>query len=128
MVVKDFQATSGAGCVRFGEGPEVTPHVHSNLSRFQRWAKRLMGAETIQKKTEITVETDRLLVIRRRQLVRAWCEECGSEVDTLSLDEAASMTGTSSALSRKTWMAAWHLCEGADGAPRICLESLLKSM
>jgi hypothetical protein len=102
--------------------------VESNLSRFQRWAKRLAGVETTHKKTEITVETDRVLVIRRRQLVRAWCEECGVEVDTLSLDEAASMTGTTSTLSRDTWMAAWHACEGSDGSPRICLESLLKSM
>jgi hypothetical protein len=114
--------------MRFGEGPEVRPHVESNLSRFQRWAKRLVGAETTHKKREITVESDRVLVIRRHRLARAWCEECGVEVDTLSLDEAASMTGTSSTLSRDMWMAAWHLCEGSDGTPRICLESLLKSM
>ena len=100
----------------------------SNLSRFQRWAKRLIGPEITHKKTEITVETGRVLIIRRRGMTRAWCEACAAEVDTVSLDEIAEINGVPAALSLETLSRSWHYCEDADGAPRICLESLLKSM
>lgn len=45
---------------------------------------------TTQSRTEITVETDRVLIIRRS--VRAWCRQCGREVDMLSLGEAEALT------------------------------------
>ncbi len=34
-----------------------------------------------QKRTEITIETDQLLIIRRRHSTRLWCHECGREAD-----------------------------------------------
>jgi len=36
---------------------------------------------TAHEKTEITIETDQILIIRRRRSVRFWCQECGSPVD-----------------------------------------------
>jgi hypothetical protein len=128
-LLKDFQATSAAGCERFQGRPGGTPHVAGNLSRFQRWAKRLVGAKTTQKQTEVTVETDRVLIIRRRLTKRGWCRDCGCEVDMVELSEVQALTNRSQlelrdgSLSKK-----WHFSEDLDGAPLVCLESLLKSL
>jgi hypothetical protein len=109
-------------------GTKAEPNVASTLSRFRRWAKRLLGPQAEHKKTEITIETDRILIIRRRRSTRAWCPECGGEVDMVGLAEAEAITGTmqpmlqDSAESRE-----WHLAKGQGGTPLICLESLRKS-
>ncbi|MGO9088226.1 MAG: hypothetical protein ACLQBK_23680 [Candidatus Sulfotelmatobacter sp.] len=103
--------------------------MESTLSRFRRWAKRLVGAETTQRKTEVTVETDRITIIRRRDVIRGWCQECACEVEMVSLEDPGAITGTSPALLRGgPESRAWHLCQGADGALLVCLDSLLKSL
>jgi hypothetical protein len=35
-----------------------------------------------KRRTEITVETERLLVAHRRRTTRVWCVRCGLEVET----------------------------------------------
>lgn len=103
--------------------------MESTLSRFQRWAKRLVGAETALKRTEITMETDRVLIIRRRSAIRGWCPKCACEADMLSLEEAAAIVGTSpTTLRDDPRYQAWHFCESLEGTNLICLESMLKSM
>jgi hypothetical protein len=103
--------------------------VESTLSRFQRWAKRLVGAESAKKRTEITVETDRVLIIRRRRVIRGWCLECGGEVDFVTLEDAGAIAKMSPPALRCSPQAqALHFNEGHDGAPLVCLESLLKSL
>jgi hypothetical protein len=103
--------------------------VESNLSRFRRWAKRLVGAETTHRKTEVTVETDRILIIRRQNVIRGWCQDCAGEADWVSLEEAGAIAGTSPATLRDHPQSqAWHFCEAPDGALLVCLASLLKSM
>ena len=47
---------------------------------------------TVHRRTEITVETERVLIIRQHRSVRAWCQECGCQVDTVSLEEAEALT------------------------------------
>jgi hypothetical protein len=37
---------------------------------------------------EVTIETNQVLVIQRRQVTRRWCSESGSESDFAGLDEA----------------------------------------
>jgi hypothetical protein len=103
-------------------------NVPRNLSRFRRWAKGLVEAVTVYKKTEITIQTDRLLIIRRRRSTPVWCRECGREVEMVEFSQAAAITGKSQALqpdSAKSY--GWHVCEDQNGLPLICLESLLKS-
>jgi len=34
---------------------------------------------TAHRRTEVTVETDRVLIIQRRRVIRTWCQECGGE-------------------------------------------------
>jgi hypothetical protein len=45
-------------------------------------------------RTEVTIETDTLVIIRRgADTVHAWCERCGAESVMLTLRAAASLAG-----------------------------------
>jgi hypothetical protein len=43
---------------------------------------------TVHQRTEITIETDHVVVVRRRSSRRGWCSECGQEVEIVGLSEA----------------------------------------
>ena len=47
---------------------------------------------TVHRRTEITVETERVLIIRQHRSVRAWCQECGCQVEIVSQGEAEALT------------------------------------
>jgi len=112
-------------------GPE-SPNVASNLSRFRRWAKMVGwngGEMPVHKRTEITVETDRLLVIRRYRITRARCPACGSVVDMVDLADVYMPGGKNGwALVDHASAQGWHLAHAPDGSGLVCLDSLLKSM
>jgi hypothetical protein len=56
------------------------------------------------KRTEITIDTRRTMVIRRRPiLILGWCEECMAEVRMIRPDEAARLINVSSRLIYQ-WM------------------------
>ncbi len=101
----------------------------NNLARFWRWTKDVAGTITVQKRTEITIETEQVVVVRKHQRpVRSWCQECGCEVDMIDLKEAEALTGAPQAmLSSGGADQRWHWSQAEDGSPLICLESLLKS-
>jgi hypothetical protein len=81
------------------------------------------------KRTEITVEADRVLIIRWRRSNKAWCPRCGREVDWVGLEEAETVTGMSGRALRDSARARiWHEAESSDGVELIRLESLLKSI
>jgi hypothetical protein len=80
-------------------------------------------------KTEVTVETDRVLIIRRRLTKRGWCRECACEVDMVELSEVQALTNKSQLeLHDGSLSQSWHFSEDVDGSPLVCLESLLKSL
>jgi hypothetical protein len=82
---------------------------------------------TADKRTEITIETERILIIRRRRSVRAWCRECGCEAEMVSLGEAEARTEESEEEFRK--FAPSHKChfsENREGICLVCLERLRK--
>jgi hypothetical protein len=84
---------------------------------------------TVHKRTEVTVETDRVLIIRRRHSTRVWCGECAREVDMVGLADASVLTGiTQQGMRHGAQARKWHFSEGQDGTPLICLESLLQSL
>jgi hypothetical protein len=88
-----------------------------------------VGADAAHKRTEVTIETDRITIIRRRDVIRGWCQECACEVDMVNLEEAGAILGAlPTALRDIPQSHAWHFCEGLEGTTVICLESLLKSM
>ena len=86
-------------------------------------------ATTVSKRTQITIETSRVLIIRRARSARAQCQECAREVDVVGLEEAGVLTGmTQPALRENVETRKWHFSESSEGALLICLDSLLKSM
>ena len=102
--------------------PKAEPNLGWNVSRLLRWAKRLVAAIAPPRRIAITIETNRVVIIRRRRVTRVWCPECGCEVNMVGLGEAEALTGESGrdcAQARR-----WHLCEAQDGTRLVCLESL----
>jgi hypothetical protein len=110
---------------------------------FRRWAKVSERAATAYKRTEITLETDRIWIVRNAHAKRGWCTECGREVDMVSLTEGEALSrpptseprGTASLPPRTARpmlpgcgeQSGWHWSQASDGSPLICLESVLKS-
>ena len=81
-----------------------------------------------RKKTEVTVERDQILVIKRldNREPRS-CSECGELARMVSVDEAASIAGsTARAIYRQVETGQIHFSETTDGLLLICLNSLLK--
>ena len=82
---------------------------------------------TAHERTEITVETDRILIIRRNRVLRVWCPKCGCEVEMVGAGEVEEFTGmTGQALRDWAQARGGHFSEGQGGTRLICLDSLLK--
>jgi hypothetical protein len=110
-------------------GAEAELNVASNLSRFRDWAKRLAGAIFGPQRMEITIQTDRLVRIRGGRSMRAWCHQCGREVEMVALCQAAALVGgREPALPDSVQSHGWHISGEQNGSPLVCLESVLKSM
>jgi len=78
------------------------------------------------RKTEITFETERLLIFSRRPAAREdWCEGCGREALWLPAEEAARAAGVSlRELCRMVEARRLHFAETEGGALFICFDSL----
>jgi hypothetical protein len=88
-----------------------------------------MGAAPAYKRTEVTIETERVVTIRRKLSLRAWCRECGRVVDAIGVEEAGALTGPQAAkLTDQAGAGGWHVCEGWEGEMLICLDSVLKAL
>ena len=79
------------------------------------------------RQTKITIETDSLLVLRGRSSLRAWCSDCVSEVEMIPLDGVGVISNLTP-LEVEAWIQSedLHHATAADGAPLICLNSMLK--
>lgn len=78
------------------------------------------------KRTQITVETDQITIIRRRGCSRHWCAECRRETDMVDLAQASVLKGMPQPLLLEGIRARkWHVTEATDGSPLICLDSFL---
>ena len=81
-----------------------------------------------KRRIEITVETDREWLIRRRSGSRpVWCAECSQESEMVSAIEAAWLAGVDSNTIYK-WAGAGsvHFTETSERLLLICLNSLPK--
>ena len=80
----------------------------------------------MKKRMKVTLETNRLLVIARRGPARrAWCADCGAQVQMLWPEEAAALAGVSSRTVYALVEAGQlHFTETADGWLLICPNSL----
>ena len=79
-----------------------------------------------RKRTEITIETDRLVVLRGRKVsIVSWCRECRQQIKMVTVDEAAIIGGVSPrAIYRSIEAREIHFLERADGLLLICPRSL----
>lgn len=75
---------------------------------------------------KITIERERLLVIRRRKEAEVWCEGCKAPRKMVEAREAAVILGISArTIFRRVEAGQLHFTETPDGAVLICLDSLL---
>ena len=82
-----------------------------------------MAAKT---KTQITIETDRMFIIRRRRaFIQAWCAVCSEVVRMAPPEDAAGRAGMSSReIYRAVEAGRVHFLETAEGLLLVCLSSL----
>jgi hypothetical protein len=80
----------------------------------------------MKKRTEITIETERLLVVsQRRGRTVLWCSDCDKKVPMLTVDEAARGAGTTPAVIFELVEAGkLHFAVGLKGQHFVCLNSL----
>lgn len=79
-----------------------------------------------KRRTEVTIETHRVLMIRgRRRYEVIWCEACGKQAEMVSADEAAIVACVSARVIYR-WVETdrLHFAETAEGLVLVCLNSL----
>lgn len=77
-----------------------------------------------REKTEITIETESVLVVRHRHAARRWCGACGHETDFVPFEcELNLPQGLAGGGQAKL-----HLGDGEDGKRLVCMESFLKAV
>jgi len=78
---------------------------------------------TAQRGTRITIETERVLLLIRRQTSRGWCERCGQEVDLVGIGPVGNvLDGIPLEGKSETQL---HLERAKEGLA-VCLKSLLE--
>ena len=82
------------------------------------------------KRTEITVETHRVQVIRRaRRVEQAWCAACADMVRMVTPEEAAAVTGVSTrTIYCRVEADQLHFTETPEGRLRVCFNSTLNAL
>ena len=79
----------------------------------------------MKKRMEITVETDRVMLVNSRKSPVIWCEACAASVRMLTVDEAAALAGASSrSVYRRVEAGQLHFAETVEGRLFICSNSL----
>jgi hypothetical protein len=83
-----------------------------------------------RKRTEITVETHEVLIIRKGDpSVRAWCSDCNAEARMIPLDEAVGLAGVSiSGILQMAAAGEVHWLQAGTCTPLICLRSLVERL
>jgi hypothetical protein len=80
-----------------------------------------------QRKIEITIQTDRRVVIYATGLGGTWCRQCGTEREFVTL-QTASQLAESMMLDvvNGSLPPDLHMAPSPDGSPRVCLKSLMQ--
>jgi hypothetical protein len=82
---------------------------------------------TKKRKTSISIETRRVLWLRKQRNCKLWCPECGEETSMLNIDDTARQAHIS---TRE--LCYWingnriHFTETSDGLLLVCLNGLRK--
>ena len=82
-----------------------------------------------ERKTEITVETYELLIVKQRgSLSRTWCASCGKHVAVISFKDACMSGLNLEAAQQLVEGGRLHLIETAVGFSFVCLDSLVRAV
>jgi hypothetical protein len=76
----------------------------------------------------VTVETEHIVIIRRRQVTRFWCSQCGDESEFIPVEAVDRLLR--GGLSKGKHLLpgdAFHLHKIEDGSVVVCMKSLPKS-
>src|ERR1700758_213055 len=114
-IITRFEKTSHPSLVQ--AAPCLTTEAQS-----RRGFAGQMRATIMAKRTKITIETDSLLVLRRRRTLRAWCPQCAAESEMIPIEGVKVISKVESWVESESI----HRSQAPDGAPLICLNSLLK--
>ena len=81
----------------------------------------------VRRRIQITVETESVLVLRRRAvLCRAWCAGCFATTTFAPFAEACELTASDAATVRRLLAAGrLHSTTAPDGSTLVCLRSAL---
>jgi hypothetical protein len=91
--------------------------------------RRSGEATTTHTRIQITIQTEQILILRRRGCARRWCAECGLDVEVVDLSQAEALTSKAQPrFEDGSEVKKWHCVESPDGAALVCLQSLLESM
>lgn len=94
------------------------------LTGMFRFAKG--GVLKKERRTEITLKTERTISIKSSRALTALCEACGREVQMFTPGQAALITGLSSReVYHRVEMGEVHFMETVEGLLLVCLDSLL---
>jgi hypothetical protein len=79
------------------------------------------------KQTNITIETDSLLVLQTGQSLNAWCPRCGAQVQMIPL-QGLGLISNLQAAEVEAWIQSeeLHRSSTPDGAPLLCFKSMLR--
>ena len=81
----------------------------------------------MKRRTEITIEIERVLVFSRRTNQGTWCASCEAEASLITVSEAAALAGaTGHEIFRRAEAGMLHSSLTQDGVLLICLTSLLR--
>lgn len=96
-----------------------------------KWLEKPSGgsarADTMMKRrTEITIETRRVLLVSSRKLnATGWCERCDRRVQLVTAETAARRGGVSTrTIYRRAESGQLHFTETQDGLLLVCANSL----
>jgi hypothetical protein len=86
-----------------------------------------MEQAVVLKTTRITVETDTLMVIRRARAALAWCPDCRTEVNVITLGSDG-LAEAATVAQLQDWLntGKLHSWQRADEPLQICVPSLLQ--
>jgi hypothetical protein len=80
----------------------------------------------MKRRTEITIEIDRVMIISQSKNRRPWCDTCGRQVSMVTVGEAASMIQTGeSVIYGLAETGKLHFATTTAGLLLICPDSLL---
>ena len=86
---------------------------------------------TTRKRFEITIETEQMLIVRRRYSIRLWCGKCGCETDFVPLEQivpreqASRLVEVDAKVSESRPASSFHIRETQDGSALVCLDSVM---